>query len=377
MIKVANIISDTNIGGAGKLLLLFLENANREKFDIEVILPEKSLLLPEIRRLRIPAVEVPGIADKSFDREAVFYLRRLFREKRYDLIHSHATLSARVAAKGLTNVGVLSTRHSVFDQPEYKKRFPRKQMSGFFNNFFGDVILAVSPAAKENIVEIGADPQKIRVIMNGVPETRRLSGEEKAAVREKWGLAPDDFVAAIIARLTKVKGNEFILRAAEMLQKSDGNIKILIAGTGEEEEALQKTAREMGLSNVVFTGFLKEIHEIENIMDLQLNASYGTEATSLSLLEGMALGVPAIVSDFGGNPYVIQTGENGIVVPKKDPAILAEKILSLKRDRETYETLRQGARARYEKEFTALAMTRQIEEEYERLYFKKTAQKKG
>jgi glycosyltransferase involved in cell wall biosynthesis len=54
---------------------------------------------------------------------------------------------------------------------------------------------------------------------------------------------------------------------------------------------------------------VSEIYKIENIMDLQINASYGTEATSLSLLEGMCLGVPAVVSDFGGNPYVIEDGK--------------------------------------------------------------------
>ena len=41
-----------------------------------------------------------------------------------------------------------------------------------------------------------------------------------------------------------------------------------------------------------------------SITDVQANASFGTEATSLALLEGMSLGIPAVVSDFGGNPGV-------------------------------------------------------------------------
>ncbi len=235
------------------------------------------------------------------------------------------------------------------------------------NNFFGDSIIAVSPAAKENIVEIGADPQKIRVIMNGVDETRRLSEEEKKSVREKYKLSPDDFVVAIIARLTEVKGHSYVLNAARILRTFDDKVKILIAGTGEFEESLKKKAREFDLSNVIFTGFVKEIYEIENIMDLQINASYGTEATSLSLLEGMCLGVPAVVSDFGGNPFVIETDVNGVVIPKKDEVELAKKILLLKNDRELYEKLKAGAVKRYQERFTSKAMTREIEDEYQRL----------
>ncbi|MBQ1333853.1 MAG: glycosyltransferase family 4 protein, partial [Clostridia bacterium] len=214
-------------------------------------------------------------------------------------------------------------------------------------------------------------PEKIQVIFNGVAPAVKLTDEEKAAVREKWGVGADDFVCAIIARLEEVKGHEYVLKAAKKLMDAGENVKIMIAGNGSIENRLKAMAEDMKLTNVIFTGFIREIHEIENIMDVQLNASYGTEATSLSLLEGMSMGVPAIVSDFGGNPYVIETGVNGIVVPKRDENALCDAILKIKGDRELYDKCSEGARRVFSEKFTVESMTRQIEDVYTELSAKK------
>ena len=78
-IKVIEVSSDTNIGGAGKCLLTLLENFDYNTFDVKVVLPKNSLLKPHIDKMNIPVIEVDGIADKSLDFAAVKKLRmRLF-----------------------------------------------------------------------------------------------------------------------------------------------------------------------------------------------------------------------------------------------------------------------------------------------------------
>ena len=57
-IKVTHILTDSNIGGAGRLLRYFLEKADRERFEYSVILPEDAALIPEIEALRIPVVRI-------------------------------------------------------------------------------------------------------------------------------------------------------------------------------------------------------------------------------------------------------------------------------------------------------------------------------
>jgi glycosyltransferase involved in cell wall biosynthesis len=154
-----------------------------------------------------------------------------------------------------------------------------------------------------------------------------------------------------------------VLEAAKTLLLKDPSIKFLIAGGGSLETGLRHKGEEF--PNVVFTGFVSDIYRIENIMDLQLNASYGTEATSLSLLEGMSLGIPAVVSDFGGNPYVIEHGVNGLIVRQKDAAALADAIEGIKTDRATYEAMAAGAERIFSQKFTSRTMTCGIEQIYD------------
>ena len=89
----------------------------------------------------------------------------------------------------------------------------------------------------------------------------------------------------------------------------------------------------------------------------------------------MSLSKPAVVTDFGGNPYVITDGVNGLLVEKKNPHAMAEAILRLVRDPGLLDKLRRGAKSEFEKKFTSEVMTAQIEklyqDDYERAHKKK------
>ena len=81
----------------------------------------------------------------------------------------------------------------------------------------------------------------------------------------------------------------------------------------------------------------------------------------------MSLGIPAVVTEYGGNPGVIKDGENGYLVPTHNGKKLAEKIEKILTDQKTAQKLSAGAKRIFEKTFTAEAMTRQIEGIYEQL----------
>jgi glycosyltransferase involved in cell wall biosynthesis len=87
----------------------------------------------------------------------------------------------------------------------------------------------------------------------------------------------------------------------------------------------------------------------------------------MALLAGMSLGIPAVASDFGGNPHVISDGENGLIFPKKDSAALAKAILKLKEDRQLYEKMSKRAREIYSERFTLDAMGEATYALYEQL----------
>ncbi|MCL2350672.1 MAG: glycosyltransferase family 4 protein [Defluviitaleaceae bacterium] len=371
MYKILHIISDTNIGGAGKLLLVFLANYDRDKFDISVVLPKNSLLLAEIQALGVRTIEVDGIADKSLALGAIKNLKSLYKSENPDIIHSHASLSARIAAK-MAKIKVVHTRHSVYTnqatetQHPYKKKFPYKNIAGAINNYLSDKIIATSPAAKISLMETGTSQRKTVMIYNAIDGLPELTRAEKMAARYKYSVDDNDFVCAMVARLEKVKGHEYVLKAAQMLQKEDPSIKIILAGIGTEETKLKNLKEQLELENVVFAGFVENVGEVLGISHIQINASF-SETTNLALLEGLSLGLPAVVTDVGGNPFVINDGVNGILFESKDYAALYKAIIGLKQNTAEYEHLCKRAREIFDDKFTAAVMTRRVEDVYRTL----------
>ena len=366
--RIIEVSSDTNIGGAGKCLIALLKNFDYDKYEVKVILPPDSLLKPEITSLGIEVIEVDGIAEKSLSLGSIRALRDVFKRERAELVHTHGSMSARIAARQ-AGAKVVYTRHSVFPQPKKLTTQPGKAVNGLINNHYADGIIAVAEAAKDNLTETGVDPGLIRVILNGVKGLSPADAEERQKNRLRFGITDDDDkVISIVARLEDIKGHEYFIDAADILLKNGVKAKFLIAGTGSYEPTLREKVKSMSLDGkVIFTGFINDIENLMKITDIQVNASYGTEATSLALLEGMSLGIPAVVSDFGGNPGVIKNGENGFVVPKQNAEALATGINRLLTDKKLYRRMSDKAIDIFKTTFTAEAMTRSTEALYDEL----------
>ncbi len=364
MIKVLNIISDSNIGGAGKCLLNFAKYCNRKEFDVKVVVPKGSLLTPELKKLECPVIEAENIADKSFDKKAVKTLMAVIKKENPLIVHTHGNLSGRVAAK-LCGKKIVYTRHSVFPVSSRISHGLGKFVNKTMNEFLADGIIAVAEAAKDNLTEGGIDGRKIRVILNGVEAVEECSEKEKNETKLKYGIGSEDFVIGILARMEPYKGHIYLVEAAEVLRNKGYNIKVIMAGTGNCEDELKKAVREKKLEDVIiFPGFVNEIKGILSVMDLQANASYGTEATSLALLEGMSLGIPAVVSDYGGNPGVISNGENGFIFKQKCSGEMAKCIELLISDRQKYEYVSEKAKKIFAEKFTAKIYAENIENVY-------------
>ncbi|MCL2371910.1 MAG: glycosyltransferase [Defluviitaleaceae bacterium] len=346
MIRVLHVLSDSNIGGAGHQMLALLAKP-RDGFEVEVALPEGALLIPALQEAGVKCVELPYLAEKSFSFRAVRALRTCMEAYKPDIVHTHAAMSGRLAARLYGKCKVVHTRHSVFD-PSLKQR-----ALGRLANWLSDAVIAVSPAAMDNQLALGTRPEKIHVIFNGMPKPRAFTPEERTALREKYGIPQEAFVLAQVARLTEVKGQGDMLTAARDFNQ---NILLLMAGEGELRPELEARIAAEGIKNVRLLGFIKEVEEVLAVMDAQVSASFGTEATSLALVQGMSIGKPAIVTDYGGNPYVISTGKNGVVVPTCNPAAMAKAINGLCQDGEMYNKLAQGAVQEYESRFTVEEM---------------------
>ena len=202
-------------------------------------------------------------------------------------------------------------------------------------------------------------------MMNGVAPVARSAPEVCRDFRAQYGLSPDVFTAGILARIEPYKGHLHIVEAAQQLKEEGRKLQILIAGVGGYEEELRGEVARRGLEDTVFfLGFQTDVAPVLSVLDVQLNASYGTETSSLSILEGMSMGLPAVVSSYGGNPWLIDDGEDGLIFPNRDSAGLARCIARLMDEPETLARMSRRAVEIFQSRFTGEIFAKNVEQVY-------------
>ena len=366
MTKVMNIISDTNIGGAGRVLINYMKYYDSEKYELSVVMPKGSKLKEPLTALGAVIYEVDGIGDRSISREGVKELKKVIKRANPDIVHTHGALSGRIAGRQCGKK-VIYTRHSAFPVPTYLKKGPGRWLNKLVNEHYADRIIAISNAAAQNLTDSGISPDLIDTMMNGVEPVARVTGKELAAARRLCRVADGEFVLGILARIEDYKGHMDILSAVKRLSDEGRKVVLVIAGTGSYEGEVWAKAQMLGLQNVVFLGFVEDVAPVLSVLDLQLNASWGTETSSLSILEGFSMGLPAIVSDYGGNPSLVDDGVNGYIFPVHDDAALADRIRELMDSPEKLKKMGEEARKIYLERFTGESFARSIENVYEKV----------
>ena len=358
MIKIMHVLTDTNLGGAGMWLLNFLRAYDREKYDVSVALPEGAVLAERVRALGVTVYEVKDIADLSYSKKGTGELKKLLRNVRPDIVHCHASLSARIAAKKL-GIPVVNTRHCI----EEPKKFPKNIIYSIANNALSDIIIGVSEKTCENLVECGTKKSKVRLVYNGVFPLRELDADEKEKVREKYSIPRGNAVVGIVARLEPVKNPAFLLDTAKFVLDDEPNVTFLVVGGGSLWDELHEKADRLGIGeNVIFTGTLDDTSDAVNVMDV-VTLTSDKEALSLSLIEGMTLGKPAVSTDSGG-PSEVLDGGCGTITPIGDARAFADAVLGFIRDTDAAKRAGNAGRKRAREVFGIDAMISSLDKIY-------------
>ena len=368
--KIIHILNDSNIGGAGKLLFNISSCIDRDSFEFVFIFYKHSKLIELFSSLGFRIYEIDCRADRSFDIQSVIKIRNIIKKEMPDIVHTHSSLSGKIALKTtrLHKIKSVYTKHCVFGVPGIMKLSPMRVAYGFIDNILSDATIAVAESAKDELIQYGVNKDKIKVIINGSHQLTELSSEQKLLLKQKLGIKNGEFIVGISARLERYKGHKFFLEAAKKAQKNNDNIKFLIMGDGSYRDELEKYSFELGTSqNVIFLGFVNDVAKYVNIFDVNVNCSIGTETSSLAISEGLSLGKPAIVSDYGGNPNMVINGITGCVVRRSDPEALYGAIKKLQTDTKLYDNMKKNAFADFNNRFSDIYMTQNYETFYKDL----------
>jgi glycosyltransferase involved in cell wall biosynthesis len=193
-----------------------------------------------------------------------------------------------------------------------------------------DKIIVVSNATRNYVLSLGADPEKIEVLHNGVDLNRfKPLPEVKGEMRKKLGIPEDACVVLTVRRLVYKNGIDTLLDSAGIAVKKNPKLVFVVVGKGPDFEEVKERIVQLGMQrNFRLTGFVsdEDLPFYYNIADLFALPSKSGEGLPLVALEAMACGLPVIATNVGGTSEIM-SGEYGKLVPPNSPNSLAEAIL--------------------------------------------------
>jgi colanic acid/amylovoran biosynthesis glycosyltransferase len=230
---------------------------------------------------------------------------------------------------------------------------PRKEGAGVYQKLFAvaDAVTVNSdytwrqveslgcPAARLNKLPVGLDPEAFqfrgRVLKSGEP-IRLLT----------------------VARLTEIKGHEFVLRAVGKLRGLHGDVRYEVAGDGPLRKKLEQLVEDLGLRTAVTFHGACDSGEVQRLMAeahlfvlASVSVSGDQEGQGLALQEAQAAGLPVVATNHGALPEGLVSEESGFLVPERNVDALAERLDYLVRHSALWPAMGQAGRKYVERHY--------------------------
>lgn len=157
-----------------------------------------------------------------------------------------------------------------------------------------------------------------------------------------------------IGRVAREKGLYETLQAVRLAQELGVEVRLIVAGRGEEQPRLRRYTQALGIANrVCFSGPVFGADKVKLLggCDVFVLPSYG-EGLPYALLEAMAAGIPVIATPVGAIPDVVSDGTHGLLVPPRDGKALARALAELSGDRERLSWMSRACRRRVRAAFS-------------------------
>ena len=228
--------------------------------------------------------------------------------------------------------------------------------------------MAISQASLERLVHQYrlALPQQVVLVWSGIDVDHFLrppAEPEVRTFRENNGLWGDPVVGAI-ARLSPVKGLNFLLRAIPGLLKRFPGLQVLLVGDGPARADLVRLAYKLGIADRVIVSHPVEDTRVPLAALSVFVIPSLQEGFGLSAAEAMAAGVPVVASGIGGLSQIVEHGRTGLLVPPGDADSLREAVDQLLADSQRRREFAEAGRRSVKERFDLRRMVGQVEQVY-------------
>jgi glycosyltransferase involved in cell wall biosynthesis len=263
-------------------------------------------------------------------------LRRLTSEIKFDIMHAHWVIPngpmAAIVAR-LRGLPLIVSMHGsdvfVAEQSKLISAAARwcfrraAAITAPSDDLLHRAVAIGAPAARCHLVPYGVDPGQFTRIEDAGPLLKR-----------ELGLPQDSLVVFAVGRMVYKKGFEYLIRAVPAILREHPNARIVIAGGGDLQGRLESLVKQLGVErSVIVPGWVSrdkmplyfsgcDLFVLPSVVDQQGNV----DGLPNTLLEAMASARPVVATSVAGVPLAVKDGDNGLLVPEKQPGELSTAI---------------------------------------------------
>ncbi len=330
-----------NIGGIASYTIN-LARALKAKGENVYVASSGGELTERLKENNIPHIDLKIRTKSELNPKlikTILYLREYARKNNINIIHTQTRVSQMVSffVSWLTGVPFVSTCHGFFKNKLSRRLF----------GLWGKKVIAISDAVSEYLINaLGVEKSKVETIYNGIDIPyfdKEFPRYELDKLKEDIGLKGLRIIGTI-ARLSPVKGIEYLIDAAGLLIKERADTGFIIIGNGPYKEELERRVRAHKIEDKVkFIEAAVDTRPYLNAMDVFV-LSPVQEGLGLSIAEAMASGKPIVATGVGGISSLIKNEETGLLIPSRNPEALKSAIIRLLDDKTLSSTLSKNAR---------------------------------
>jgi glycosyltransferase involved in cell wall biosynthesis len=340
--RILRVITRLNVGGPTLQAALLSTRLDPDRFETLLVAgtesPEEGSML-ELGRLgagitlrRVPALgrEISPVDDLR----ALAAIRRIAREFRPDIVHTHlakAGTLGRIAARMSGVPIVIHTYHGTV----FSGYFGRAKSNAFVAIERGLArlttrLIAITPSQRRELLRLGiGDERKVVEIPLGLELSQYIAPRDQREARARLGLPIDRATVAIVGRLVPVKNVALFLEAVALIKEP---FIAAIVGDGEQRRQLEALSHSLGIAgHCRFIGWQRDVGTVYAAADVVALTSLN-EGSPVSILEAMASRRAVVCTAVGGVPDVVTDDVTGVLVPSGDAHAVAAAVTTLLHD---------------------------------------------
>ncbi len=352
--RVAHVIYSVNSFEFKELIGAFIyqqQESGTEAEVIHIIKDDEASRVLKIRHINVHTYTKSPGADLGLSVK----LSRLFREKKYNVIHVHNLEAAAVAGLGarLARIPAVLTLHCV----------PGRKISGVVKWLYRHVVCA------SQYIQQKFDPEKpvSQVIYDGIDVAhyaRTFEAGVLSDIRKKFKISDESFVIGNVGPLIKSEDQLTLLKCFRKLQAKGLKSDLILTGDGPLKEHLESFVRKYNLTERVHFAH-EQIDRVEALQLLDvLVLTANVPRYPFVLLEAMSAGTAVITTKIGSNPEVIVERKTGALVPCGFPERIDSAIMRMNAIKTLPAEMGANARAHMQEHFTIAKMV----QNYQSLY---------